>query len=229
MGQFRSIIFGVLVVARVAAAQPGPQPSADLARQGTELYNAGNFADAASTFQRAVELEPNNVEYKFKLAQALDKGGRCEQALPIYKALGANPPADHKADIDAGIAHCSPQPAAPVAAAESESSAPGGSTKIDTTSATMLMGGGVALGAGIILLWSGYTHSGDADAAATVSDHNRISGRATGEYVIGSIGIAAGLALGVYAMHRIRSSKDETAVAIVPGHGGGTLVLERSW
>ena len=93
----------------------------------------------------------------------------------------------------------------------------------------MLMVGGIALGAGVVLLWTAHTHSGDADAARTVRDYDRISGRATAEYIVGGIGIAAGVALGVYAMHRIRNSKDDTAVAIVPGHGGGALVLERSW
>lgn len=228
MGSRFPIIFGALVVARIAAAQPAP--GADLARKGTELYDAGNFADAAATFQRALDLEPNNVEYKFKLALALDKGGQCEHALPIYKALGANPPADHKADIDSGIAHCSPeitaQPEAPPAPVPDSSAV---STNIDMKNAAMLMGGGVALGAGIILMWSAHTHSGDADAAVTVSDHDRIAGRSTAEYVFGGIGIVAGVALGVYAMHRIRSSKDDTAVAIVPEHGGGALVLERSW
>ena len=101
---------------------------------------------------------------------------------------------------------------------------------IKTSDAAMLMGGGAAVGAGLVLLWAAHTHSGDADDARSVKDYERISGRSTGEYILGGVAIVGGVALSMWALKRIRSSKEaDTAVAFTPGHGGGTLVLERSW
>lgn len=239
MGSRLPIIFGALVVARIAAAQPGPLPAGDLAKQGVDLYNAGNFADAASMFQRALDLEPNNIQYKFMLAQSLRKGNRCDAALPIYQSIASTAPADEKAEIDAGIAQCSPKPVAPdpvptpppAPTPEPAQPSSGGGGNVSMGTALMLGGGGVALGAGIVLLWAAHTHSGDADAARSVEDYNRISDRSTTEYVLGAIGVAAGVTLGALAFYRIHVAKKEsnTAVAFTPRDGGGTLVLERSW
>jgi hypothetical protein len=94
----------------------------------------------------------------------------------------------------------------------------------------MLIGSGALVGAGAVLLFAGYTHSGDAEAARTVNDHDRIAGRATAEYVLGAVGIAAGIGLSVFAMHRISvSNEHDTTVAFQPRAGGGSFVMERSW
>ena len=94
----------------------------------------------------------------------------------------------------------------------------------------MLAGGGALVGAGIILLWAGHTHAGDADDARTASDHDRISGRSTAEYILGGASIAVGVGLSVWAMKRLSSSREsEMAVAFTPREGGGSFVLERSW
>jgi hypothetical protein len=94
----------------------------------------------------------------------------------------------------------------------------------------MLMGGGALVGAGVVLLWAGHTHAGDADDARTVSDHDRISGRSTTEYILGGASIAVGVGLSVWAMKRISSAREnEIAVAFAPRAGGGSFVLERSW
>lgn len=239
MGSRLPIIFGALVVARFASAQPGPLPAADLARQGNDHYSAGKYADAAALYRRALDLEPNSVEYKFKLAQSLRQSGDCDQALPIYRAIEGTAPADQKSEIDAGIAQCSPtitQPA-PIPDPPEPITQPmpqpasGGGGSVTTRTAMMAMGGGALFGAGVILLWAGYTHKGDAEAARSVSDYNRISGRATTEYVLGAVGIAAGVTLGALALYRITASKKETdtAVAFTPEQGGGTLVLGGSW
>jgi tetratricopeptide (TPR) repeat protein len=227
-------MFGVMALARIATAQPGPLPAAELARQGTDLYTAGNYADAVSPLQRAVELEPNNADYQFTLAQALRQSGQCDKATPIYRGLAAAAVEPRKAEIDAGIAACTPsitpqpQTPAPMVAPEPALARSAGSASRGNIA--MLMGGGVALGAGIVLLYSGYTHSGDAEAARTVKDHDRIAGRATAEYVLGGIGIAAGVALSALAAYRLSASDEHsTAVAFTPRSGGGSVVLEGSW
>jgi hypothetical protein len=93
----------------------------------------------------------------------------------------------------------------------------------------MLIGGGALFGAGLVFLWSGSTHADDAEAARTVADHDRIANRSTAEYVLGAVGLTAGVALSVLAVYRIHKSGHETAVAFQPRSGGGSLVLERSW
>jgi tetratricopeptide (TPR) repeat protein len=244
VGSRLPIIFGALLLARIAAAQPGPLPAADLAKQGVDLYNANNFAGAADMFKRALELEPNNNGYKFMLAQSLRKSNRCDQALPLYNAIAGTAPPDQKAEIDAGIAQCSPkiapQPVAPpppppqpqvtVEPPAPSSGGDGGGGNATKGTALMLAGGGALIGAGIVLIWAAHTHSGDADAARSVADYNRISGRATTEYVLGAVGIAAGATLGALAFYRMFSKNESnTAVAFTPRDGGGTLVLERLW
>src|SRR5262245_11289575 len=68
-------------------AGPGNLPSADVAKQGLDLYKAGDFVSAVAPLERALEMEPNNFEVHYALAQSLRQTGHCDQALPHYKAL----------------------------------------------------------------------------------------------------------------------------------------------
>lgn len=240
MGSRLSVIgvIGALALGgSIALAQPGPLPAAELAKQGMDKYNAGDYAGAVEPLQRAVELEPNNFDYKLSLANALRQSNQCGRARPLYAELvAASQDQAARAQVEAQMAQCpepqitQPPPAPPPPAPSPEPvviRASGGASKSDMF---MLAGGGALVGAGLILLWAGHTHAGDADAARSVSDHDRISGRSTVEYIAGGVGIAAGLGLSVWAMKRINSSREqETGVAFVPRNGGGSFVLERSW
>lgn len=85
-----SVIGAALVFSQAHAqapqpqAGPGPLPAADVAKQGVDLYNAGDYAGAVAPLQRAVDMEPNNFEYRFTLAQALRQSGNCGDAVPHY-------------------------------------------------------------------------------------------------------------------------------------------------
>jgi len=92
--------------ASAAYAQPGPLPAADSAKQGTDLYNAGDYAGAVAPLQRAVEMEPNNFDYRFMLAQALRQSGKCADAMPHYKQLEASAPSERANDVKAAMAAC---------------------------------------------------------------------------------------------------------------------------
>jgi uncharacterized membrane protein len=213
-------------------------PAADFAKQGKDRYNAGDYAGAVDPLTRAVELEPNNFDYKLALAHALAKSNQCGRARPMYSELAATADATRKPEVDAGLASCPAPEATPPPSVPATPEPPPTTTAVVTSGGGtlgkgpmfMLMGGGALVGAGVILLFAGYTHAGDADDARSVSDHDRIAGRATTEYVLGGIGIAAGVALSLWAMHTInKSSEHETTVGVTAHNGGGGVVLGGSW
>jgi hypothetical protein len=234
-------VAGVLLASASALAQPGPLPAADFAKQGTDAYNRGDFAGAVAPLEKAVELEPNNFQYRFMLAQSYRQSGHCDKALPMYQALvDASPDGQFKTDVQTGMAQCpaasvapppttpEPAPAVPAPAPEPVVQSSGGS--INSTNMGFLMLAGVGIGAGAVLLLSGYNDSKDADNAAKYSDHQAIDTRASTEYVIGAVSLGAGVALGVVAMIRIKNAKNhDSSISFKPRSGGGTFVWERTW
>jgi tetratricopeptide (TPR) repeat protein len=234
-------VVGAVFASATALAQPGPLPAADFAKQGTEKYRAGDFAGAVASLEKAVELEPNNFDYRYMLAQSYRQSNRCDKALPLYKALVDVAPPAQKAEVQTNMALC-PDPGVTTAPAQPEPTPPpppppaeptvvykdGGS--ISGANMGMLMGSGFLVGAGAILLLAGYNDSNDADNAAKYSDHDAIDSRASTEYVLGAVGVGAGIALGVVAVIKIRGAKEsDTTVSFKPRSGGGSFVLERSW
>ena len=53
---------------------------------GTFYYNAGNYKAAISRFREALEFKPRDAVATFKLAQALEKSGRLDEARVRYEA-----------------------------------------------------------------------------------------------------------------------------------------------
>ena len=218
-------------------AGPGPLPAADFAKQGTDLYNAGNYAGAVTPLKRAHEMEPNNFEYRFMLAQALRQSGNCGEAVPHYKALSTSAPPERAAEVKSAMDQCpsatiTPQPAtpAPVAPPPSEKvvvhSSRGG---LSTSDGALLIGAGLGIGGGAALFLAAMMDDDDADAAARYEDHQRISNRADTLRVAAAVSAGAGVVLGVIGILRVRAASKETELAISPRKGGGMLVLERSW
>ncbi len=238
---FWGVVGSLALGGSLALAQPGPLPAAELAKQGMNKYNAGDYAGAVESLQRAVDLEPNNFEYKLALANSLRQSNQCSRARPLYSELAAAAQDDAtRAKVQEQMAQCPEPQLTPPAPAPTPPPPPPPQqpTAVITTSSAgasksdmfMLMSGGVLVGAGIVLLWAGHTHAGDADDARTVADHDRISGRSTNEYILGGVGIAAGVGLSLWAMKRISAAREnEIAVAFTPRDGGGSFVLERSW
>ena len=218
-----------------AHAQPGPLPAADSAKQGTDLYNAGDYAGAVAPLQRAVEMEPNNYEYRFALAQALRQSGHCGDAVPHYKQAVASAPPEKANDIKTAMAACpnsgiTEQPATPpppAPAPEPQVVYQGGG--MSGGNALMLVGAGAGLAAGLCLFLSAHSDDGDANDAASFEDYARISARADRLRIGAAIAGGAGVVLGVIAIYRIKHSKEGTQVSFTPRKGGGSLVLERSW
>jgi tetratricopeptide (TPR) repeat protein len=233
------LVFAALMSAALgvspAFAQPGPLPAADSAKQGIDLYNAGNYAGAVAPLQRAVEMEPNNFEYRFMLAQALRQSGNCGDAVPHYKQLEANAPPDKANDVKTAMAQCpnsgitaqqaTPPPPPPPAEPQIVYKSSG----VSKGNALLLVGAGAGLAAGVCLFVSGYYDKQDADVAASYEDHDRISTRADRLYIGSAISAGAGVVLGIIAIRRIKVSNEGTQLSLTPRKGGAELVLERSW
>lgn len=218
-------------------AQPGPLPAADFARQGKDRYNAGDYAGAVDPLTRAVELDPNNFDYKLALAHALAKSNQCGRARPIYSELATTADATRKPEVDEGLASCPAAEATPPPVVPATPEPPARQAEIVTSSggtidksALFLAGtGGLFIGVGAMLLYAGHSRSGDADTARSVSDHDAIAGRATGEYVMGGVTIAAGVAALLWARHKFQNSENRTTVSVTARNGGGGIVLGGSW
>ena len=218
------------------APQPTPAPpqtAADFAKQGTELYAQGDYAGAVAPLQKAVELEPNNFEYRFTLAQALRQSGNCGDAVPQYKEALASAPAERSDEVKGAMGQCpstepAPPPPMPPAPppAPVETSAHG---SIRTSDALMLVGAGAGLATGLCLAFAAHSDASDADAAATYDDHSRIEARSERLYVGAIVGAGVGVALGAIAMYRIKSAHETTQVSLSPRKSGGMLVLSRAW
>jgi len=71
-----------------AAAAPGSDPGDDLAL-GKKQYRAGDFSGAERTFQRAVELNPDDAEAWVDLAAAYDRLQRFDLADRAYESATA--------------------------------------------------------------------------------------------------------------------------------------------
>lgn len=100
---------------------------------------------------------------------------------------------------------------------------------IRRSDAGMLIGAGALFGAGLALFYASHSDYGDADAAVSYADHERIESRADMLRIASIVSVGAGVALGVIAMYRIKVSKEGTELAITPKKGGAALVLETSW
>jgi tetratricopeptide (TPR) repeat protein len=226
-------VLGAALANSSAQAQPGPLPAAESAKQGTDLYTAGDFAGAVPHLQRAVEMEPNNIEYRFALAQALRQAGNCGEAVPHYKQVLASSPPERAEGVktamsacpNAGISEQPATPAPPPPPPEPVVVQSGMSGK----NAALLVGAGLGLGAGAALFFAAHNDDNDANAAASFDDHDRISTRADRLRIASAISAGVGVVFGVIAVYRIKSSKEGTQLSFTPRKGGGSLVLERSW
>jgi tetratricopeptide (TPR) repeat protein len=238
----RVLFVGALLSSATVLAQPGPLPAADFAKQGTDLYKAGDYAGAVAPLEKAVELEPNNFDYRYMLAQSYRQSGHCDKALPLYKALVDVAPPAQKPEVETNMGLCPetsvapppppppPTPTPPEPPEPTVTATTGGGGSISGANMAMLVGAGVGIGAGAILLLAGHNDGNDADAATTVAKHDEISSRSTREYLFGTVGLAAGVGLAVVAVLRIRHDKEaETTISFKPRSGGGSFVLERTW
>ena len=84
-----------------------PAGSAALVQQGLIAVQAGEFAAAATLFDRAVEADPTNVEARRQLALARIDAGQFDQAQAAYEELLALDPTQAPAHLELGQLHAS--------------------------------------------------------------------------------------------------------------------------
>jgi tetratricopeptide (TPR) repeat protein len=221
----------------LCAAAAGPAyadtPAAD-AKQGLDLYTSGDFAGAVPFLERAHDADPTNIDLHFALAQALRQSGKCDEAMPHYKALLDAAP--DKADaVRAAMAQCpapaaiTPPPPAPPPPAPPQTVIVH-DTAISTGDMLMLGGAGAGLAAAACLFLAAHDDANDAQAAALYSDYDSISARSRNEYIASGVFAVAGVALAVTAVVRIsRSKESSTGVSLAPHPHGGAIVLGGSW
>jgi tetratricopeptide (TPR) repeat protein len=76
-----------------------------LFQKGNDLMEAGEYAEAAQTFEKALELEPDNVETLTKLGMAHYKLVQLDQAIEAYTKALALKPDDVSVMSNLGVAY----------------------------------------------------------------------------------------------------------------------------
>jgi tetratricopeptide (TPR) repeat protein len=210
----------------------------ELVKQGLAAYKAGDYAGAVTALARANELEPNS-DTLFALAQAERLAGHCDAAIPHYRALlDASTDMSTARLIEASVAMCptapveQPKPPEPAPPPPAPPPAPApivreGHTSLLTMS--LLAGGGLAAGVSLGLFLASNASSGDANAAATFADHERISTRADREQVAAYVTLAASVGMVGAAIFRMRRESHATEVVIAPSKAGAVMSIAGSW
>ncbi|HWO23651.1 MAG TPA: tetratricopeptide repeat protein [Kofleriaceae bacterium] len=215
---------------------PAPPTAADLAKQGTDAYQAGDFAGAVTFLKQAHELEPSSFAYHFSLAQALRQSGNCTEAIPHYKALIETAPDPATAqDVRSSMEACpeaqpermAPPPALPPPPPPPLPSSDG----ISRTNAMMMIGASASLTASVLFFAGSRLDRGDAERGRSVEDYDHISGRANLWLAASIITGGAGVALAVVSIVRHERAKQRgTELSVAPrADGGAALVLGGSF
>ena len=218
-----------------ATPTPPPPTAADLAKQGTDAYQAGDYPAAVTLLKQAHELEPSSFAYRFAFAQALRQSGNCTEAIPHYKALIETAPDPNTAqDVRSSMEACpeakpermEPPPVVP----PPPPPPPPPTDVISRTNAAMMIGASASLAASVLFFAGSRLDRGDADRARSVDDHDHISGRANLWLAASIITGGAGVALAVYSVVRHERAKRGTELSVAPrADGGATLVLGGSF
>lgn len=60
--------------------------SEDARRKGLQMYNQGNYTDAAGSFQNAVKQRPTDYQSQYYLGQSYEKLDQMQRAIQCYKS-----------------------------------------------------------------------------------------------------------------------------------------------
>jgi outer membrane biosynthesis protein TonB len=225
-----------------ASGQPAPAPAApELVKKGIEAYKAGRFDEAAQLLEAAYAEEPK-PETLFALAQSERLSGKCDKAIPHYKALIAMTTdiAAAKA-VQNNLSLCpEPEPVTPPTPVVEEPKpepppppAPPPKTIVrevprrDPLAVALVGGGALGTGISIGLLLRSSSARDDASRARTLDDATtRVIG-----FVVGGLSIAA-VGYGVFRFlqgDEVTTSEPTTEVAITPTSHGSVFMVARTW
>lgn len=87
-----------MVAVALMVACPGAARGQDIGLEhfvtGVEFFDAPDYEQAANAFQKAVDREPDNLEYRFYLGLSLKALDRFDESLAIFDAIVARAPTD---------------------------------------------------------------------------------------------------------------------------------------
>jgi tetratricopeptide (TPR) repeat protein len=163
----RSAIAAAAALTLAGSAAPAradePGPAAAAARPhveaGVRAYEAGDFAAASREFEAAVRIDPVPAVL-YAWGQSLRQGGRCTEAIAVYRRyLATNPDELQAAAATTGIALCeaarpppapapAPAPAAPLPSAAGPTDTPRRAWYHDPAGGALVIGGVAMAGIG---------------------------------------------------------------------------------
>jgi tetratricopeptide (TPR) repeat protein len=94
VAQLQQTAISEFVNAEKAAGAKEPNLHLVLANLGAAYESAGNYEQAAASFQRAIALKPDQANYNVGLANSLSRLGRVEEATAACERIGALDPAN---------------------------------------------------------------------------------------------------------------------------------------
>jgi tetratricopeptide (TPR) repeat protein len=237
-------------VIALATSDAAADAAGDLVKRGLADYKAGKYAAAATSLEKAYNLDPK-PETLFAWAQAERLLGDCEAAIPLYKKL-----LQETSDLNGGrlvrenLALCEPPepepkvepapepepvrepepevrpeplPAPPAKVIEHRG--PGGLAIALIAAGTL----GIGVGGGFFI-----ASNASADAAGrarTIEDYDDLRARADSQRTISLVAGGAGAALlAVGIVQAIRhSGPHESKIGIAPAPGGASVWVTARW
>ncbi len=234
--QLAGLAAAALTLALAVPARADDDKPADLVKQGLDAYKAGDYETAITALSKALELEPS-FDTEFALAQAQRLGGHCDAALPHYKAL-----LDATTDLTTGrLIHTSMDPCVPKEPPKPPPPPPPKPApppppriivregKPNLTTLAVIGGGAIALGVSATMFYASHENRGDADAAASFSDHVKIENRADRQRIYGIATLVAGAGLIGYGVYRWQLPSSRAEVALVPTADGAAVFARGSF
>jgi tetratricopeptide (TPR) repeat protein len=234
-----------------AATSVSAQPAPELVKKGIEAYKAGRYEEAAQLLEAAYAEDPK-PETLFALAQSERLSGKCDKAIPHYKALIAMTTdiAAAKA-VQSNLSLCpepepvAPPPPAPVEEPKPEPPPPPPPPppktivrevpRRDPLALALVGGGAFGMGISIGLLLRSSSARDDASHARTLDDATALYDRADRDRVIGFVVGGVSLAAVGYGVFRllhddaVTTSEPTTEVTITPTARGSLVTVARSW
>ena len=247
----RSVLIVACLVG-LAAADPFEPPSHVAAaqehyREGKRLFAAKQYAEAATEFARAVDLDVDAKFLLFDLGLAHRMAGSCEQALAAYRAfLAAQPPERYAGIAQVGIDKCEQVLAAARAATPEHEPPPAKPPENDLVpqppppppprpppvrepwyrdrpgDVLVASGLGCGIAAGVLYLVARGAASDTFDAPTLPEFHARADAASryqTASLVIGGVGAA------LVTAGAIRYATRPTTIAVTPTRGGAAFAF----
>lgn len=204
------------------------------------LFATKRFADAASEFAAAYQLDPDAKFLLFDVALAQRMAGACSEAIAAYRAfLDANPPDQYAAAAHVGIERCehASPPSAPAPAPARSAPPPVTPVPVQPAASSwyrdglgdglVIAGAAATITAGVLYLLARGAAS-ETFSATSLPDYHDSRDAASTDQTASWIAVGAGAALVAAGVIRY-AVRPSGAIAIAPVRGGAMLALGGSF